>query len=131
VFTAAGRREGAMEKAITGAIKTGVGFSVSVLVRAATELAAVAEANPFVTKGIDPKELHAAFLSGAAPAAPLAGLDRPSFAPDEFEAGDRVLYLRQPDGVLATRLPDWERLLGLRVTARNWNTVTKLVAAAG
>ena len=44
----------------------------------------------------------------------------------EASAGDRVLYARLPNGIAGSRLPDWERLLGLIVTVRNWNTVTRL-----
>ena len=45
---------------------------------------------------------------------------------DVVEPGDRVLYARLPNGIAGSRLPDWERLLGLIVTVRNWNTVTRL-----
>lgn len=102
-----------------------------VLVRRATDLAAVVEANPFAAEGVDSKQLQVAFLSGAPAAGKLKAVDRAQVAPDRFEPGDRVLYLHLPDGLMGSRLPDWERVLGLTVTTRNWRTVTRLRELAG
>lgn len=120
-----------VEAKIAAAITDQLGLDVKVVVRSAGELAAVVDANPFVAEGVDPKELHVAFLSGAPSKAKLAGVDRDAVAPDRFSPGDRVLYLHLPDGVMASRLPNWERLLGLTVTVRNWRTTTRLREIAG
>lgn len=131
VFTGAkgGARE--LEAKIAAAIADDLDLDVKVVVRRAGELAAVVDANPFVAEGVDPKELHVVFLSSAPSKAKLAGVDRDEVAPDRFAPGDRVLYLHLPDGVMASRLPNWERLLGLTVTVRNWRTTTRLREIAG
>lgn len=119
-----------LERAIASRISADLGMDVKVLVRRAAELGSVVDANPFMAPGVDVSQLHAAFVSAAPPASAFAALHPADFAPDEFAVGDRVLYLRTPDGVRASRLPDWERLLGLAVTVRTWNTVTRLHALA-
>jgi uncharacterized protein (DUF1697 family) len=48
--------------------------------------------------------------------------------------GDRVIYLWYPNGFQETKLTDgfWRRVdLGVQATARNWNTVTRLLSLAG
>ena len=42
----------------------------------------------------------------------------------------REVYLWCPNGISKSRLIEvnWEKLLGVTVTARNWNTVTKIAA---
>jgi uncharacterized protein (DUF1697 family) len=133
VFTGGRGGATARQRQIASRIDSELGLDVKVLVRTADQLAAVAEKNPFAARGVGPKELHVAFLSTAPAAKKLAGLEPEQFTPDEFEVGDRVLYLRLPNGIAGSRLPDWERTLGLTVTVRNWNTVTKLrdLAAGG
>lgn len=119
-----------LERQIASRIEADLGLDVRVLVRAAEEIAALVDRNPFVAEKTDPKELHIAFLSAAPSAKKLASLNRDEFAPDQFELGDRAIYLRQPNGFMASRLPDWERLLGLSVTTRNWHTVTRIASLA-
>ena len=125
VFTVSGRAAGStIEKAIQQAIDAELGLDVTVMARTAGELAAVVDGNPFPTA--DPKRLYTAFLSTKVPAAKLKSVDRSEVAPDEFEAGDRVLYLHQPNGIMGSKLPDWEKVLGVRATVRGWPTVTRL-----
>jgi uncharacterized protein (DUF1697 family) len=47
----------------------------------------------------------------------------------EYLVRGRELYLWLPDGIANTPLAawKWDRLLGVSGTARNWNTVTRLV----
>ncbi len=123
-------RAGRLEAAISEAIASELALRVDVLVRTAAELAAVVEANPFVARGDAPRELHATFLASAPAAAAVAGLDPAAAAPDEFELGDRVVYERLANGVMGSRLPDWQRVLGITVTRRSWNTVERLHALA-
>ncbi len=123
-FTASQGDAAELERRMAAAMATALGLDVKVLVRTAAQLAAVVDANPF--PGADPKELHVAFLSAPAPPDTVAGLEPADFAPDQFELGDAVIYLRLPNGLMGSRLPDWERVLGVAVTQRNWNTVTRL-----
>jgi hypothetical protein len=56
----------------------------------------------------------------------VAALDPDAYAPDQFAVGDRVVYLYMPRGFMGSRLPDWEKVLGVRATMRTWKVVTRL-----
>lgn len=119
-----------LEGRIEAQIATQLRLDVKVLVRTAGELQRSISDNPFLTRDVRPKELYVTFVSSRPPADKIAQLDREQFAPDAFALGDRVIYERRPNGVLDSRLPDWQKVLGLTATARNWDTVTKLGALA-
>lgn len=132
VFTVAGATEAAkLEQAISAQIAADLGLDVAVLVRTGSELVAVADGNPFVDRTSDGRQLHVAFLSAAPSAEAVAGLDPEAYLPDELVPRDRELYLFRPNGIMGSRLPNWERMLDVRVTERNWNTVTQLRALVG
>lgn len=120
-----------LERAIRTAIGSELGVDVGALVRSAEEVAAIVDANPFVAAGADPTELHAVFLAAAPPAAAIDALDPTDFEPDQFALGDRPLYLRMPNGVMGSRLPDWTKVLGQTVTQPSWNTVLRVHALTG
>ncbi|MEV4940214.1 DUF1697 domain-containing protein [Streptomyces zaomyceticus] len=116
---------------IEDAIEERFGFRVDCLVRDAGYLAAVAGACPFPAAELEGKQLHALYLSGPADAERFAAIDREAYRPEEFALGDRVLYLYVPEGLGRSRLAEVlarpSVVRGLVVTARNWNTVAKLV----
>ncbi|MDX3230957.1 DUF1697 domain-containing protein [Streptomyces sp. ME19-01-6] len=120
-------------RTIADRITADLGLTVPVVVRTRDELAATVEANPYPEATAEPRTLHVVFLS-AAPAdpAPLDALDLASYAPDEFRLVGREIYLRAPDGVGRSKLAEkvTRAPLGVAMTARNWNTVTKLLALA-
>jgi uncharacterized protein (DUF1697 family) len=126
VFLSGQRNAAAIEEEISKRIRSDFRMDASVLVRTAIEFVRAVDANPFMARGVAPNELHVAFLSTEPAAGKKGGLDREAFAPDEFAFGKRVIYVRLPNGIMGSRLPDWERALGTRVTQRNWNTSTKL-----
>lgn len=130
VFRIGATSGAALEKKLSSAIKADLGLDVKVIVRSSAELQAIVDKNPFAARGADAKAMGVSFLSGPAAAAKIKTVDRDEVAPDEFEVGKDVIYTLQPNGVLATRLPDWGQLLDVTVTARNWNTVTKLLDLA-
>jgi uncharacterized protein (DUF1697 family) len=126
LFSSTRRSAPALEDLIASRIEADFGFDVAVMARTAAELAAVVDGNPFAAQGIDPKHLQSYFLSDPAPKAKVAALTPDAYAPDEFAIGDRVVYLHMPRGVMASKLLDFERALGLRATMRSWNVVTRL-----
>lgn len=126
IFSSGQRNAAAIEDEMSKRIRGDFHMDASVLVRTATEFVAAVDGNPFVARGVAPGELHVAFLSAEPAAAKRAGIDRTTFQHDEFAFGKRVIYVRLPNGVMGSTLPDWERALGVRVTQRNWNTSTKL-----
>jgi uncharacterized protein (DUF1697 family) len=66
------------------------------------------------------------------PAARVRQLDPAEFEPERFAIGTRVLYVWCARGFMDSRLlPELsDERLGVVATARNWNTVTKLLAMA-
>lgn len=112
--------------AIEKRIAKDFGRDVSVLVRTPKQLEAVAKGNPFPQA--EGKRLHVYFLSGKPTAKAAAALDPDRSPPSEFKLSGREVYLHTPDGIGRTKLTIdyFERTLGVRATARNWNTVTKL-----
>lgn len=131
LFEAGTRKPETLEHEISAAIKATFGMEVATLVRGAPEFVKAVDANPFVTRGIDTVQLHATFLSAAPPAAKIAAVDRDECAPDEFAVGERVIYMRLTNGVMGSRLPDWNKVLGVRATTRNWNTTIRLREMVG
>ena len=126
VFSSGQRKADALEREISARIRSDFGMEVAVLLRTAIEYRAAINTNPFVVRGATPNELHAAFLSADPAAATAAAIDHDTFLPDEFAFGQRVVYVRLPNGVMGSTLPDWDRVLGVRATQRNWNTATRL-----
>ncbi|MEV7281411.1 DUF1697 domain-containing protein [Streptomyces sp. NPDC093111] len=123
--------EDELAAALEAAIETHFGFHVPCLVRDHAYLAAVAAACPFPAAELEGKELHALYYSGPVTADRFAGIDQEAFLPEAFALGDRVLYLYVPRGLGTSKLADAVSRPSLRkdvtVTARNWNTVAKLV----
>jgi uncharacterized protein (DUF1697 family) len=129
-FTAGGTEED-IAVGIEGAIRAEMGIDVPVLVRSSTELARVVTGNPFIAEGVDPRQLAVSFLGGEPATEAWSRLRTDDDVPDRYERGDRALYLVRPNGVMASALPDFTKVLGVTVTERNWSTVTKLAALAG
>jgi uncharacterized protein (DUF1697 family) len=68
-------------------------------------------------------------LAKAPSAARVRDLEPNAFAPDKFWVDGREVYLWCPNGVGRSKLPNdfFAKRLAVSATARNWNTVTKLV----
>jgi uncharacterized protein (DUF1697 family) len=118
---------------VAGAIEERIGaafdVSPSVLLRTPGELARVATANPFLERETDFLKLHVVFLSDAPSASAVAKLDPERSPPDEFSVRGSEIYLHLPNGSARSKLTIdyFEKQLGVRATARNWKTLTKLV----
>jgi uncharacterized protein (DUF1697 family) len=110
------------------AVQAAFGMAVPVVVRTGAELAAVVAADPLGDVATDPARYLVTFL----PTAPDPGRVRALPPPPDGE-GYRVLgrelYQWLPGGVLGSSMSGWkwDELLGSTGTARNWNTVRKLV----
>ncbi|MCB8905885.1 MULTISPECIES: DUF1697 domain-containing protein [unclassified Streptomyces] len=132
VFTTdSGAGEDELTTALEDAIEERFGFRVDCLVRGGDYLAAVAEDCPFPAAELEGKQLHAIYYSGPVDPERFASIDREAYLPEDFALGDRVLYLYVPDGLGRSRLGDVVSrpavVKGLVATARNWNTVVKLI----
>lgn len=113
-------------------IAEGLGVDPAVIVRSPDELAAVIERNPLADVADDPKRHTVYFLSGEPDAAAVAALERADIAPEAFAVAGREIYTWHPDGIQRSPLVKLlgKADLGVTSTARNWNTVTKLLAMA-
>ncbi len=133
VFVSTSSTAGTPEKLarqLEKAIEDDLGLDVRCLVRAGDDVRAVVDGNPLGDAATDGKKLQALFLSKAPDPALLKAHDPAALAPDQIRLGDRVIYQWCPDGILAAPPVGTfaEKHLGVTVTARNWNTVTKLAA---
>jgi uncharacterized protein (DUF1697 family) len=114
---------------IAAGIKREFGFEIPVVVRTRAELAKVAASNPYLVTGADESKLHVTFLAEKPTAAAIATLDHDRGPPDEFTVAGREIFMLLPNGMGRTKLTIdyFEKRLGTRGTARNWNTVNKLL----
>lgn len=130
LFSSRGGRAKELAASIEGRIAEAFGIDVVVLLRTPVELAKVARGNPFLRAGADPSKLHVVFLSGKPTQKAAAQLDPERSPPGEFRLEGREIYLHLPTGFGRSKLTVdyFERRLEVAATARNWKTVTKLVA---
>jgi uncharacterized protein (DUF1697 family) len=117
------RLAAAIETALADAFR----WPVLAVVRSHGELASCVEANPYPQAG--GKQLHVVFLGQALSADARTRLERAAEPPDELTVAGTELYLHCPDGVGRSKLAlAAGKVKGdPRATARNWNTVTRLV----
>lgn len=114
------------------AVAAAFGFPVDVVVRSRDELAAVVAANPYPDADAAPTRLHVVFCDRAIDPAALAGLDLAAFAPESCTVAGREMYLWTPGGFGRSRLADQlgRATRDAVATARNWRTLTRLLAMA-
>jgi uncharacterized protein (DUF1697 family) len=104
------------------------GMDVRCLVLTGERLRGIVDGHPFVDIADNGSRMFAHVLSAAPDPALLAAHDPVALDPEHTRLGDRVLYQWCPDGLLeAPPVGTFtEKHLGVTVTARNWNTTTKL-----
>jgi uncharacterized protein (DUF1697 family) len=110
-----------------------LGFAVDCVVRTPAQLRKVVEANPFDGVATDGARFQVAFLSGPLDPGRLADIDPAVYAPELFHAAQTEIYLWYPNGIHRSKLNGLltDKRLGVSATARNWNTVGKLLEIAG
>lgn len=122
---AASRWEQALERRLAGETR----LPVTVIVKTAAEIGKVIAENPFLKeKGIDTTKLHVTFLQKAPEKDAVGALAKIKAGPDRFHWIGRTIYLHCPEGYGRSKLLNMavERVLGVRATTRNWNTVNML-----
>ena len=137
VFTASAETDAALAGDLEKAIEAELGVACRVVVLTSEELAEAVAANPYPDEP-NPKLVHAFFLTGNASAEArthVAQAQERAAAKgsrDEAAIVGRVLYLHTPDGFgrseLAAELSKGGKRNPAEGTARNWATVTKLLA---
>ena len=131
VFESRKRDSAALEQLLEKETASRLKVAAEYLVRSAEELAAIVEANPFPEEAkSDPAHLHVMFLKSAPAAKNVEALRAAIVGRETIENDGKQLYMVYPDGAGRSKLTAAliDRKLGIRGTARNWNTVLKLLA---
>lgn len=132
VVTGPAADETAQADAITVALDKATGLDVKVVVLSQAQLQAILDGHPFAdavaTHEKGGSRMVANVLGAEPSAAALAAYDPTSIDPERSRLGERVIYQWCPDGQLEAPPVgvQAEKRLGVIVTARNWNTMTKL-----
>ena len=120
-----------LEREITALVKAEFGVDAATVVRTRDELAGVIERNPIADGPSTPKLFQVTFFSDEPDAARVAQLTEQDFGNEQLVVIGREAYAWHPDGIQKSKLA---RELGKTLrgdgTARNWNTVTKLLELA-
>ncbi|MCW3014327.1 MAG: hypothetical protein JWO02_1419 [Solirubrobacterales bacterium] len=108
------------------------GFDVDVVARTGAELADVVAADPLGEVATDGSKYMVAFLSAEPDAATIADVEAGDYGAERLVARGREIYLWCPAGIIKSAAAKalTARRLGVTVTVRNWNTVTKVLALA-
>lgn len=103
-----------------------------VVVRTAKQLAKVVADNPFPEAVEDPKRYQVTFLDAACSAAEARALNSADVSPEQLHVSGREIYVWHVNGIQKSPAA---KLLSREVkavqTARNWNTVLKLLELTG
>ena len=106
------------------------GLDISVVARTRAQLAQVVERNPLRKVAKDPKRYQVSFLTATPTPAVIRRVEEAAVPPEQVVAIGREIYAWHPDTIARSRL--WALLagrhLGVTATARNWTTVTSLLA---
>jgi uncharacterized protein (DUF1697 family) len=116
--------EGSVREVLEQSLTKRIGKRVDVMVRTASELLSVMEANPF--PDAQPAKVAVVFRSDSVHKGLLDNLVIPGG--EEVRPGKREFYIHYPNGMGQSKLK-LPSSIGV-VTARNINTVAKLVAIA-
>jgi len=133
IFRSKEKMSPALAKKIQNAIEREFGCRPEVILRTNDELRKAIAASPFAhRRDLEPGKILVTFLAaepGPQAHATLLGLKA---HPEELHLQGRELYIYFPNGAGKSKLP-WAsvaKLLNTTGTARNWNSVTKMLAIA-
>jgi uncharacterized protein (DUF1697 family) len=131
VFRSSRTQASNLAKQISRSVVKRHGIESQVFVLKVSELEQAAASNPYPNAESDPKTLHLYFLSESPSNPDLEGLAQTKSDNERFTLSGKVFYLHAPDGIGRSNLaPRVERFLGVDTTARNWNTVCKVLDIA-
>jgi uncharacterized protein (DUF1697 family) len=113
---------------IEAAIRDRLGMDVRCAVLTADELRAIVDGHPFGDVADNGSRMMAYVYVRAIDTALVAGHPPVPQDPERARVGDRAVYQWCPDGLMAAPdiAPYIKEHLRTDVTARNWNTITKL-----
>jgi uncharacterized protein (DUF1697 family) len=133
VFTTQARDRATLTKRLEDAIEKSGGFRCDVILRGIAEIRDVLARNPFAGRpDIDPAKLLVTFLAGDPDQEGCTKVRALDIHPEELHIDGREVYIYFPNGIARPKLswPVVGKLLKTPATARNLNTVQKLLAIA-
>lgn len=129
VVLASGLSAQALEKSISELISAEKGFTVPVVVLPVAAFKAAVAACPFASD--EGKTLHYFFMESKPDSVNEPLLQSLCAESEQYELKGSVFYLYAPDGIGRSKLVmNIDKVLGVPATARNHNTVVKLLALA-
>ena len=132
VGLSSGKSAKAVREELEAAIAERFGVETDVVLRTRAELEALVEANPLRKIADDPKRLQVWFLDGKPKAAAAKSLAAEDVSPEALVVAGKEIHVWHADGI--RRSPASKAIeraeLGVIGTARNWNTVEKLLDIA-
>jgi uncharacterized protein (DUF1697 family) len=117
-------------KDIAAAISTRLKVEVPVIVKSASELAAILSENPIRAGAEWHPRLLVAFVQDAEALSSLAAIKSLVVPPEKFAVGKNAAYLLCAAGILESKAGETLLKAGKSATTRNWATVLKLQALA-
>lgn len=132
VFGATGSTE-SLERSLSLECEKRLGLSLGIHIRDLSSWRSIVSSNPFpVEAESDPGHLLLTLFNQPLDPNAVEGLQAQVAGPEKIRLGDRCLYVTYPDGVgnsTIGKTPGWNKLTK-DATARNWNTVLKLLELA-
>jgi uncharacterized protein (DUF1697 family) len=123
----------ALARRIKDGIRRRFALDVEIMLRRAAELDRILRRNPFPEEGRrDPSHLLVMFLAAPPKADAKAALASAEVAPERLEIIGSEVFLYYPNGIGRSKLTGTliEKRLGIAGTARNLNTLAKLLEMA-
>lgn len=132
LFETRRRKAHDLEHEFKRGIKERFGLDIAVLVRTRDELEEIVRKNPLPHAETEGARLFVLFLSENPSRDRIQDIKADAYKPEEFAVGDRAIYAWFRRGLQGSRLAGAlsDKRLGVTVTNRNWNTVTKLLELA-
>lgn len=122
-----------LAKKIQDAIGNRFGCRPEVILRTTEDMRRAIAASPFAKrKDMEPSKLLVTFLAAEPAKEALAAIESLKSHPEEIHLKGREMYIYFPNGIGTSKLP-WsqvERHLKVTGTARNWNSVMKMMEIA-
>ena len=116
---------------ISHAVEQKHGFRPAVALLTRDSLCSAIAANPYPETETEPKSLHVFFLENTPEMARIQDAKALLADSESIEVIGQHLFLHAPNGVGRSRFAKGvEKTLGMRATARNWRTVSKLAELA-
>ena len=118
----------ALEHKFEEAIERSYGWNVSVIVRSASEMAAIMNACPFSEE--KKKKSYFALLQQRPSEEKIGALEKEHYPGEEFHIAERCVYFYSEAGAAKAKLSTnfFEKMLKVQATSRNYNTMSKIVA---